>query len=119
MSARSYLVGAALVLLLSPTATLTSAPAGVQLEMKNGRLHVDSGIVLDVTRLRGVMVSRKEGAPPVFDDQRSYVLHLNSGEMSMDMSSLQNLMNQHVFNYQGAPLKDVTVEPDGQRLKLK
>ena len=37
----------------------------------------------------------------------------------MDMASLQNLMNRHVFAYEGSPLKDVTVEPDGPRLKMK
>ena len=87
--------------------------------MKNVRLHVDDGIVLDVTRLRGTMVSRDEKTPPVFDDPRSYVLHLQTAEMSMDMASLQNLMNRHVFAYEGSPLKNLTVEPDGQRLKMK
>ena len=87
--------------------------------MKNVLLHVDDGVVLHVTRLRGQMMSRAEGAPPVFDDPGSYVLHLQQAEMSMDMASLQNLMNRHVFAYQGSPLKDVTVEPDGPRLKMK
>jgi hypothetical protein len=94
-------------------------PVSVQLEMKNVRLHVDDGIVLDVTRLRGVMVSRVEGTPPVFDDQRSYVLRLQSGELSMDMASLTNLMNRHVFAFEGSPLKDVSVESDGARLRIK
>jgi hypothetical protein len=87
--------------------------------MKNVRLHVDEGIILEVTRLRGVMIARSRGTPPVFDDQRSYTLHLQTGEFSMDMASLQNLLNRHVFGYEGAPLKDVTVEPDGSRLKLR
>ncbi len=34
----------------------------------------------------------------------------------MDMASLQNLMNRHVFAYEGSPLRNLTVEPDGQRL---
>jgi hypothetical protein len=119
MSARSYLVGAAFVWTLTSAPAVHSAPAGVQLEMKNVRLHVDDGIVLDVARLRGVMVSRADGNHPVFDDQRSYVLHLFSGDMSMDMASLQNLMNRHVFAYQGAPLKNLAIEADGPRLKLK
>ena len=37
----------------------------------------------------------------------------------MDMASLQNLMNRHVFAYEGLPLRNLTVEPDGQRLKMK
>jgi hypothetical protein len=35
------------------------------------------------------------------------------------MVSLQNLMNRHVFNYEGSPLKNLTVETDGPRLKMK
>src|SRR5688572_21119816 len=110
----------ALLLFGSASSTAPSSPpTGVQLEMKNVRLHVDEGIVLDVARLRGVMVARTEGAAPVFDDQQSYVLHLQTAEMSMDMISLQNLMNRHVFAYKGAPLKDIVVEADGARLKMK
>jgi hypothetical protein len=37
----------------------------------------------------------------------------------MDMKSLQNLMNRHAFAYKGSPLKDLTVETDGARLRMK
>jgi hypothetical protein len=106
-------------LLLSSTSVSQPNPAEVQLEMKNVQLHVDDGIVLDVTRLRGVMVSRHPGAPPVFDDTNSYVLHLQTAQMSMEMSSLQNLMNRHVFAYDGSPLKDLVLAADGGRIKMK
>lgn len=112
------LVAGAVFLYLLPGAMAQSSTAGVQVEMRNVRLHVDEGIVLEVSRLRAVMTSRVNG-PPVFDDQRSYVLHLQSGEIAMDMVSLQNLMNRHVFAYRGSPLKTVTIVPDGARLKLK
>jgi hypothetical protein len=118
MTQRSALVCCGL-LLISSTNELRSTEPGVQLEMQNVRLHVDDGIVLDISRLRGVMISRQPGRPPLFDDQSSYTLHLQSAEMSMNVTSLQNLLNRHVFAYQGAPLKDVTVEADGARLKLK
>src|SRR5262245_26226728 len=108
----------AAVLAIGSTTTLSFAPANVQLEMKNVRLHVDDGIVLDVARLRGTMVGRDDKTP-VFDDQRSFVVQLQSADVAMDMTSLQNLMNRHVFAYDGAPLKDLTLEPDGPRLKMK
>jgi hypothetical protein len=106
-------------LFLSATDGPGSKSVAVQLAMKNVRLHVDDGIVLEVSRLRGVMISRTPGTPPVFDDQRSYVLHLQTAYISMDVASLQNLMNRHVFSYHGSPLKDLTVEVDGPRLKMK
>jgi hypothetical protein len=88
------------------------------MEMKNVRLHVDDGIVLDIDSLHGVMVSRSQGAPPVFDDQRSYILHVEAATLSMTTDSLQTLLNRHVFGYAGAPLKDLKVSAEGDRLKM-
>jgi hypothetical protein len=95
-----------------PEAPSKSAPAvrPVQIEMRNVHLHVDDGIVLDVEKLRGEMISRSKDHPPVFDDGRSYLLNVSSGSMAIDMQSLTVLMNRHVFGYEGAPLKDLKVE---------
>jgi hypothetical protein len=95
-----------------------AAPGPVQIEMKNVRLHVGEGVVLNITHLRGEMVSKAAGSFPVFDDQRSYVLRVFSGQVSIDMPSLSNLMNHHVFAYEGAPLKDLEMSIDDEgRLK--
>jgi hypothetical protein len=60
--------------------------------MKNVRLHLDEGIILDVRWLRGEMVGRPSHAP-VFDDPASYRLRVFSGDIGMDATSLTNLMN--------------------------
>ena len=91
----------------------------VQIEMRNVRLHVADGIVLSVRYLRGEMLSRKPGTPPVFDDTRSYTLQLDTADISIDMPSLTRLMNDHVLGYDGAPLRDVTVDIDDGRLRQK
>jgi hypothetical protein len=103
----------------APAAAARPAKAPVQIEMKNVRLHADDGIVLEVRHLRGEMISRTAGQPPVFDDQRSYVLKVFRGDVSMDMASLTNLMNRHIFAYDHAPLSDITVEIDEGQLKMK
>jgi hypothetical protein len=90
----------------------------VQVAMQHVRLHVADGIVLDVASLRGEMISRTNG-PPVFDDGRSYVMQISSAVVSMDMSSLQTLLNRFAFGYEGAPLKNVRVRNDGGRLEMK
>jgi len=109
------------VVLAFGTMSLESAPntGPVQIEMKNVRLHTGKGVTLDVRHLRGTMISRVSAKPPVFDDPDSYVLHLSAAQISMDMDSLANLLNRHVLAYEGAPLKDVTVKPAGDRLELK
>ena len=86
--------------------------------MKNILLHLDDGIVLNVRHLRGEMVSPTRETP-VFDDPRSYVLRVFTGDVGMDMTSLTNLMNRHVFAYENAPLKDISVEIDDGKLKQK
>src|SRR2546425_9322348 len=83
-----------------PASVSNPAPASpprapVQIEMKNVRLHLDEGIVLDVRSLRGEMVSKIAG-PPVFDDSRSYLMRVSRAELSMDMPSLTSLMNDHI-----------------------
>jgi hypothetical protein len=94
----------------------TQAPR-VQIEMRNVRLHVAGGVTMDVARLRGTMISRT-ASPPVFDDQRSYVLEVDTASLSMSTESVQALMNNHVFAAQGAPLKDIKVSQEGDRLKM-
>ena len=85
--------------------------------MKNVHLHVAKGIVLDVRQLRGVMVSRT-GHTPVFDDQRSFVLHVVTADIAMNMASLQTLLNDHVLAYDGAPLKQLEARAEGSRLVI-
>jgi len=101
---------------VTPPAPSKAAP--VQIAMQHVRLHVAEGIVLDVATLRGEMISRTS-APPVFDDGRSYVLQISDAAVSMDMASLQTLLNRFALGYEGAPLKNVRVSNDGGRLELK
>ena len=100
-----------------PAAPSASHP--VQIEMKNVNLHMDEGIVLRVAYLRGEMVSTRPAQSPVFDDQRSYLLRLSKADVTMDVASLANLMTHHIFGYESAPLKDISVETEGGRLVQK
>ena len=90
------------------------------MRMRHVHLHLTDGIALEVDTFDGMMVGRRAGSPPVFDDPRSYVLRVKSAGMSLDMPSLTNLLNQQVFAYEGAPLHDLSaaVAPDG-RLAIK
>jgi hypothetical protein len=101
----------------TPKPAETSAP--VQIEMKNVRLHVAAGVVLNVSHLRGEMVSRAAGAPPVFDDQRSFVIRMFAADITMDMVSLTHLMNDYAFAWEDAPVKDIEMSVDEGRLKQK
>ena len=62
---------------MSASPTPRANGADVHIQMMNVRLHADEGVVLDVEHLDGLMVSRSRAAP-VFDDQRSYFLQIDS-----------------------------------------
>jgi hypothetical protein len=47
------------------------------------------------------------------------VLNVSAATIAMDTTSLQNLMNRHVFAYADAPLEDLEVGTDGDHLTLK
>jgi hypothetical protein len=84
--------------------------------MRNVELHVTDPIVLDIRRLRGRMISNRKGTPPVFDDKGSYTLEIRSAEIAMTEASLSSLFNTYVFAYPGAPLRDLSVHFEGERV---
>ena len=87
--------------------------------MQHVHLHMDDGIALEIAGLRGTMVGRDAGQPPVFDDQRSYVLRVDAADIAMETASLSALMNRHVFGAEGSPLSDLTATAREGRIALK
>ena len=83
-----------------------SAPP-VGIEMRNVRLHVAADAVVEVKWLTGRLRSRSAN-PPVFDDQNSYTMEVDDGEMSIDSQSLTALVNR-AFDYQGSALSNLGV----------
>jgi len=87
---------------------------------------VDLGIVPDVSMhvfyLRGYLTRRSPGRPVTLDDQASYVQHVDTAATFIAYRQLANLLNRHVFDYDGAPLEDLEVgekEDDTTRIELK
>ena len=113
---RVSLVGIAIVASIGLTAAIPVPPGPIDIEMKNVHLRMDDGIALDITYLRGQMISRTPGQPPVFDDPQSYILRVASGEVSMDMPSLEALLNQRIFAGPDSPMTDihVSIASDGK-----
>jgi hypothetical protein len=77
-------------------------PAPVGIEMHNVRLHVADDAILEITWLGGRLRSTS-AHPPVFDDQHSFVMEIDDGEMAIDASSLSALVNRAISN-KGAAL---------------
>ena len=89
----------------------------VAASFRNVNLHVDPTIVLEIRHIDGALISAVPGQPPVFDDQQSFTLRIESGEVAMSPASLTDLMNHHVFAYDGAPLKNLRVSIENGQLR--
>jgi hypothetical protein len=88
----------------------------VATRMRNVVFHLGHGISLRVDDLSGQLVSTHPDQPPVFDDVAAYVVKIDSGRMSMSAESLTNLMNNCVFAYADAPLKNLKITIEGNEL---
>jgi hypothetical protein len=66
---------------------------------------VASDAVIEVKWLSGRLRSTS-AHPPVFDDQNSFTIEVDDGEIAIDASSLTALVNR-AFDYKGAALSDL------------
>jgi hypothetical protein len=69
-------------------------PQPVEVEMHNVNFRVASDITLHVTHLRGRFVPLSRAGIPYLDDKNSYLVAIDSGEIAIDMASLNALMNR-------------------------
>ena len=89
-----------------------SARGPVRVEMKNVNLHVAEGVVLKIHSLRGALLRTAASRPPVFDERDSFVMRVDAGEIALTTASLTALMNDYVFAYRKAPIKDLEITTD-------
>jgi hypothetical protein len=100
---------AVLVALLLGQAKSSVAPP-VGLEMRNVSLHVAADAVIEVKWLSGRLQS-VSAHPPVFDDQQSFIIDVDDGEVALDAASLTALVNR-AFDYKGSALSDLRLSFD-------
>jgi hypothetical protein len=93
------------------------SPAPVELQMRAVNLHLEGSTVLEVRRLRGEMMPTQKEQPVCFDDLNSFVTRIASAEIAISVKTLSDLLNQRVFNYPGAPLKNLTIKVERGRIK--
>ncbi len=100
-----------------PEQVLESSGDSTFAEMQHVDFHIAPGLALRIQELRGYMVSKTSGQPISFDDKQSFVLEIRRAEVGLNGSDLDHLMNDYVFNYRGAPLRNLRFTPAGDRLR--
>jgi uncharacterized protein YpmS len=103
----------------SPEASASGHMGAVEIQMKNVNFRLARDIILEVRTLRGQLERTKPEVPVTFDDSSSFLVDVDSAQVAMTPASLTALMNSYVLAYDGAPIKNVTVTIDGNRLIQK
>jgi hypothetical protein len=94
-------------------------PEPVKASFRNVNLHVADSVTLEVRYLDGALVGKPPSDIPVFDDQSSFTLRIDSAELALSPQSLTHLLNDHVFAHKGSPLTDLDVSIEHGALKQK
>jgi hypothetical protein len=113
-------------------ATMTAAPAAdepkspkeddggaVGVQMNNVMYHYSDVVAVHIRKLAGALVPTKAGEIPVFDNKQSFRLQIAAAEIAMEPQALATVLNTNVFNSKDAPLKDLSIRIDKDRLKIK
>jgi len=91
----------------------------VKVQMRNVLYHFSDSVVVHIETLNGEVVPTGENKFPVFDDKKSFNIEISSGKIAIDTVSLANVLNSYVFASPNAPLKDISVTMENNRLKIK
>ncbi len=90
----------------------------VRASLRRVHYRVFHDVALDIAFLRGALTPTRAGRPVTFDDPTSFNIAIDTARIALDTADLGGLLNQFVFRYQGAALRDLHAETDSGRLRL-
>ena len=82
----------------------------------NVNIHLDPVLVLHVRHLTGKFLPTRKGQPPTFDDKLSYIVAIDSAEVSVSLENMTYAMNTYVFGEPDAPLKNLKLRSEERRV---
>lgn len=100
------LIGMSLATRVNGTQKRPDIATGVELQMRNLNLYLERGVVLEVRRLRGQM-DPSNHTVVALDDVNSFTVRVNSAVIAIRLQTVADLLNNYVFAYPGAPLKNI------------
>ena len=113
----------AAILVLCATPVLAQHPSAggsdvVDVTMRNVMYHYTPSIAVHILGLKGWLTPAAGHALVVFDDNRSFVLHIAAADMSITAQAMSNILNDYVFAAPDAPLKAISISTSGRNLKI-
>jgi hypothetical protein len=91
----------------------------VQTQMRNVMFHFSSAVAAHIESLAGELVPTGTNSMPVFDDKTSFEIRVKSAKVAVSPAALAGVMNDYVFAKANAPLKDLSISIQGDRVHVK
>jgi hypothetical protein len=91
----------------------------VELEMRGVRFRPELSMPLMVHYLRGTMAPARAGHPPWLEDRASFLITVDTAQITVGMDALAAIFNEHVMNYEGAPLSRLALRGVDGRLEIR
>jgi len=110
---------------VTEAATPGPAPApatvsrGVKTEMRNVMFHLTDKAPAHVETLSGELWPTGKNDMPMFDDKTSYEVRVTNARVSITPQALASILNTHVFAKSDAPIKDISISIDKDRMLIK
>jgi len=92
---------------------------GVKTEMRNVMFHLTPVAAAHLQVLSGELWPTGKNEMVVFDDKTSFEVRVTNGTVSISPEALSDIMNNYVFAKKDAPLKDLSVSINKNRLIIK
>jgi hypothetical protein len=103
----------------APAAAEPGANERVHIELRNVDLQLEGGLSLAVQRMQGLIESTVPGHEPVFDDPNSFSIKAESADVRMSLATLDRIMNERVFDYDGADVEKMHSKVKDGKLEQK
>lgn len=91
----------------------------VEIEMRGVRFRPELSMPLMVHYLRGTMAPARAGHPPWLEDRSSFLITVDTAHVSVGMDALAAIFNEHVMNYDGAPLSRLRLRGVDGKLEIR
>ncbi|HLW52214.1 MAG TPA: hypothetical protein VKW06_05185 [Candidatus Angelobacter sp.] len=96
-----------------------SERGAVHAQMRNVLYRFSPEIAVFIRRLGGELVPAGGASLPIFDDKRTFNLKIDAAEIAISTQALTSTLNSYVFTAKDAPLNDISVAIDKDRLQIK
>lgn len=101
-----------------PLATVPGDSGAVRASMRRVHYRIFHDVALEIGLLQGALTPTRIGRPVSFDDPGSFNIAIDTARITLDTADLSGLLNQFVFRYRGAAIRDLHARTEDGRLSL-